>query len=122
VQLNNVPLQLFKAGLDWSPANLPVGVTASLAYTGKVTSPYANTVLNYGEYATVNVSGRWFLDRDRHHQLNLSVQNLFDREYGRFYRGCADVLRDFPLGCSKPYPYQGLALPRTVQVSYRYSF
>jgi vitamin B12 transporter len=122
VQLNNIPIQQLKAGLDWSPANLPVGVTANLAYTGKTTAPYANGVLNYGEYATVNLSGRWFLDRDRHHQLNLSVQNLFDREYGRFYRGCKDVLRDFPLGCSKPYPYQGLALPRTVQISYRYSF
>ena len=101
---------------------LPVGVTANLAYTGKTTAPYANGVVNYGEYATVNLSGRWFLDAARHHQLNLAVQNLFDRAYGRFYRGCADVLRDFPLGCSKPYPYQGLALPRTVQVSYRYAF
>ena len=122
VQLNNIPIQLLKAGLDWSPATLPVGATASLAYTGKTTAPYANTVLNYGEYATVNLSGRYFIDRDRHHQLNLSVQNLFDREYGRFYRGCVDVLRDFPLGCSKPYPYQSLALPRTVQISYRYAF
>jgi vitamin B12 transporter len=122
VQLNNVPVQLLKAGLDWSPASLPVGISANLAYTGKTTAPYANRVLNYGEYATVNLSGRYFLDQDRHHQLNLSVQNLFDREYGRFYRGCMDVLRDFPLGCSKPYPYQGLALPRTVQFSYRYSF
>jgi outer membrane cobalamin receptor len=122
VQLNNIPIQQLKAGLDWSPTDLPVGLTANLAYTGKVTAPYANTVLNYGEYATVNLSGRYFLDRDRHHQLNLSVQNLFDREYGRFYRGCVDVLSDFPLGCSKPYPYQGLALPRTVQFSYRYAF
>jgi vitamin B12 transporter len=122
VQLNNIPIQQLKAGLDWSPTSLPVGATANLAYTGKTTAPYANGVLNYGEYATVNLSGRYFLDRDRHHQLNLSVQNLFDREYGRFYRGCMDVLRDFPLGCSKPYPYQGLALPRTVQIAYRYSF
>jgi vitamin B12 transporter len=122
MQLNNIPIQLLKAGLDWSPASLPVGATASLAYTGKTTAPYANGVLNYGEYATVNLSGRYFLDRDRHHQLNLSVQNLFDREYGRFYRGCMDVPRDFPLGCSKPYPYQGLALPRTVQIGYRYAF
>jgi vitamin B12 transporter len=122
VQLNNIPIQQLKAGLDWSPASLPVGLTANLAYTGKTTAPYANGVVNYGEYATVNLSGRWFLDRDRHQQLNLAVQNLFDREYGRFYRGCKDVLRDFPLGCSKPYAYQGLALPRTVQISYRYSF
>lgn len=121
-QLSNVPVQQLKAGVDWSPASLPVGVTATLAYTGKTTAPYANTVLNYGEYATVDLSGRWFLDPDRHHQLNLSVQNLFDRAYGRFYRGCQDVVRDFPLGCSKPYPYQGLALPRTLQLSYRYSF
>jgi outer membrane cobalamin receptor len=122
VQLNNIPAQLLKAGLDWNPADLPVGATANLAYTGKTTAPYASGVVNYGEYATVNVSGRWFIDPQRHHQLNLSVQNLFDRAYGRFYRGCFDVLRDFPLGCSKSYPYQGLALPRTVQVSYRYSF
>jgi vitamin B12 transporter len=122
VQLNNIPVQLLKAGLDWSPTSLPVGLTANIAYTGKTTAPYANGVLNYGEYATVNLSGRYFLDRNRHHQLNLSVQNLFDREYGRFYRGCKDVPRDFPLGCSKPYPYQGLALPRTVQISYRYAF
>lgn len=121
-QLNNIPVQQLKAGLDWSPANLPVGVTASLAYTGKATTPYLAGVKNYGEYATVDLSGRWFLDRARHQQLNLAVQNLFDRDYGRFYRGCGDKTRDFPLGCSLPYAYQALALPRTVSVSYRYSF
>ena len=79
--------------------------------------------MNYGEYATVNLSGRWFLDQARHHQLNLAVQNLFDREYGRFYRGCADGRpREFPLGCGLPYAYQSRALPRTVQISYRYAF
>jgi vitamin B12 transporter len=121
-QLTNIPVQQLKAGLDWSPDSLPVGVTASLAYTGKVTTPYLTRTLNYGEYATVDLSGRYFIDQARHHQLNLAVQNLFDREYGRFYRGCMDVARDFPLGCSKPYAYQGLALPRTVSFSYRYSF
>ncbi len=121
-QLTNVPVQQLKAGLDWSPATLPVGMTASLAYTGKVTTPYQTSTLNYGEYATVDLSGRYFIDQARHHQLNLGVQNLFDREYGRFYRGCVDVARDFPLGCSKPYAYQSLALPRTVSLSYRYSF
>lgn len=122
VQLNNVPTQLLKVGFDWSPATLPVGLTANLAYTGKTTTPYLAGVVNYGEYATVNLSGRWFIDAKRHQQLNLSVQNLFDREYGRFYRGCKDKLSDFPLGCSRPYIYQGLALPRTVQISYRYAF
>lgn len=121
-QLDNIPLQILKAGLDWSPANLPVGASANLAYTGKVTTPYGSGRLNYGEYATVDLSGRYFLDRARHQQLNLSVQNLFDREYGRFYRGCADVLRDFPFGCSMPYAYQSLGMPRTVTLSYRYSF
>jgi vitamin B12 transporter len=122
VQLNNIPLQILKAGLDWSPADLPVGVTASLSYTGKATTPYANTKLNYGEYATVDLSGRYFIDKARHQQLNLAVQNLFDRQYGRFYRGCGDRLRDFPLGCSLPYAYQSMAMPRTVSISYRYSF
>ena len=122
VQLNNIPVQLLKAGFDWNPATLPVGLTANLAYTGKTTTPYLASVVNYGEYATVNLSGRYFLDSKRHQQLNLSVQNLFDREYGRFYRGCGDRVKDFPLGCTRPYIYQGLALPRTVQISYRYAF
>ena len=121
-QLDNIPVQQLKAGMDWSPANLPVGATASLSYTGKATTPYASTKLNYGEYATVDLSGRYFLDKARHQQINLAVQNLFDRSYGVFYRGCADVLRDFPLGCSLPYAYQAVALPRTVSLSYRYSF
>ena len=122
VQLNNVPVQLLKAGMDWNPAGLPVGLTANLSYTGKATTPYGAGKLNYGEYATVDLSGRWFIDAARRHQLNLAVQNLFDRQYGRFYRGCQDVLRDFPMGCSRSYPYQALAAPRTVAVSYRFSF
>jgi vitamin B12 transporter len=121
-QINNIPLQLIKAGVDWSPQNLPVGVTANLAYTGKLTTPYLTRRLNYGEFATVDLSGRYFLDPARHHELNLSIRNLFDRQYGKFYRGCMDVLRDFPLGCSKPFAYQSLAPPRTVAFSYRYSF
>ena len=56
----------------------------------KTTTPYLTGVKNYGEYATVNLSGRYFIDRSRHQQLNLSIQNLFDRSYGRFYRGCGD--------------------------------
>ncbi|MEI9891063.1 MAG: hypothetical protein WDN45_11280 [Caulobacteraceae bacterium] len=111
-----------KAGVDWSPENLPVGLTAALSYTGNATTPYSTGRANYGEYATVDLSGRYFLDAGRHHQLNLAVQNLFDRDYGRIYRGCVDVLRDFPLGCSRSYPYQGQGAPRTVAVSYRYSF
>jgi len=121
-QLNNVPVQMLKGGVDWSPSNLPVGLTANLNYTGKATTLYRTSNLNYGEYATVDVSGRYFLDAARHHQLNLAVQNLFDRGYGVFYRGCRDVLRDFPLRCSQPYPYQSQAMPRTVSLSYRYSF
>ena len=122
VQLNNIPVQQLKAGFDWSPARLPVGLTASFAYTGKATTPYSTGVVNYGEYGSVDLSGRYFIDHSRHHQLNLAVQNLFDRQYGKFYRGCVDVLKDFPLGCSKSYAYQSLAMPRTVSLSYRYSF
>lgn len=121
-QLLNIPLQLMKAGLDWNPANLPYGATATFAYTGQVAAAYNTGRVNYGEYATVDISGRYFFDPARHHMFNLSVQNLFDRQYGVFYRGCQDVLRDFPLGCSKPYPYQSLGLPRTVTASYSYKF
>ncbi len=121
-QLDRVPLQLVKAGLDWHPADLPVGATASFTYTGDAARAVGGKEINYGNYGVVDVSARWFIDAGRHQQLNLSIRNLFDRQYGLPARGCRDTPADGPNDCSLPYVYVNLGLPRTVAVSYNYRF
>jgi outer membrane cobalamin receptor len=121
-QLQRLPLSLFKAGLDWHPANRPFGATAAVSYTGEVSRTVLGKAIDYGDYATIDLSGRYFLDAGRHQQLNLSIRNLFDQAYGLPNRGCRDVATDGPFDCSAPYAFVNLGLPRTFAVSYSYRF
>ena len=121
-QLDRIPQSLFKAGLDYHPADRPFGATASIAYTGKAARGIRGTEVGYGDYTVVDISGRYFLDAGRHQQLNLSIRNLFDQQYGLPGRGCRDVSTDGPFDCSLPYTYVNLGMPRTFAVSYTYRF
>ena len=76
----------------------------------------------YGDYTLVDLSARYFLDAGRHQQLNFSIRNLFDEQYGTPGRGCRDVATDGPYDCSIPYVYTNLGLPRTFTASYSYRF
>jgi vitamin B12 transporter len=101
---------------------MPFGVTLALSYTGKVSRTIGGTDIDYGQYAVVDLSGRYFVDGNHKHQWVLSVQNIFDEQYGSPARGCADVVTDGPYDCSIPYFYSNLGLPRTVRAGYTYSF
>jgi vitamin B12 transporter len=121
-QIQRVPNSLGKVSLDYHPADLPVGLTLSANYTGDVYTPVRSSTLNYGNYAVFNIAGRYFLDSARRQKLNVSVENLFDRQYGRPSKGCLDVPTDGPYDCSAPYTYVNLGLPRTYRVTYSYTF
>jgi vitamin B12 transporter len=121
-QLDNVPKGLFKAGVDYHPGNLPFGAAATVNYVGDTAVTVHGSDLHYGRYAVVDLSGRYYVDAKRHQQINFSIRNLFDRQYGLPARGCADVATDGPYDCSSPYFYVNLGLPRTFAVSYTYRF
>jgi vitamin B12 transporter len=122
-QLDRIPKSLFKAGLDWHPANLPVGATLNVAYTGDLSRSVGSFgEIGYGNYTVVDLSGRWYLDAGRHQELNLSIRNLFDERYGLPNRGCKDTPADGPYDCSIPYVYVNLGMPRTIAISYTYRF
>lgn len=121
-QLDLVPQSVAKASVDYHPAQLPLGLTASWSYTGKVQVAVLGKELPYGNYSVFDLSGRYFLDPARRHTLNLSLQNLFDTQYGKPAKGCLDVSTDKPTACSAPYVYYNRGLPRTVRVSYSYKF
>jgi outer membrane cobalamin receptor len=122
MQTDRVPEQLLKAGLDYHPQSLPLGATLNVSYTGKTYVTVGGESLEYGKYTVVDLSGRYFLDSARKQRLTVSVQNLFDREYGRPNRGCLDVPTDGPYDCSSPYIYVNRGLPRTAVFRYTYDF
>jgi len=87
-----------------------------------MTRSVSDTEIHYGDYAVIDLSGRYYLDRERRQQLNLSIRNLLNRQYGQPARGCADVATDGPSDCSMPYIYVNLGLPRSFAASYTYRF
>lgn len=121
-QLDRTPKDLLKAGLDWHPSDLPFGATLNVAYTGDTQVSAAGVEQAYGKYTVVDLSGRWFIDARRRQTLNLSIQNLFDEDYGRPSRGCRDVATDGPYSCSSPYIFVNRGLPRTFRASYTLAF
>ncbi len=121
-QIPRVPEHLLKAGLDYEPEDRQFGAELALNFTGDVFTTVGADRIDYGNYAVVNLSGHYFLDEARHHRLNLSVENLFDAQYGRPGQGCADVPTDGPFDCSAPYTYVNLGQPRTLLATYTYKF
>jgi vitamin B12 transporter len=121
-QITRIPEQLLKARFDYHPAGLPFGAALAVNYTGHVFTTVGPDRVQYGNYAVVDVSGRYFLDSEHRHRLNLSLQNALDKEYGRPQRGCLDVSTDGAYDCSSPYAYVNLGQPRTLWGSYTYAF
>ena len=116
-QVSRIPEQLAKASVDYHPSNLPFGLFFSANYVGKVFDSQAGlTHVNYGGYVVFNVSGRVFLDTERRHRLDLSLFNIFDRQYASsLAHGVSDV-------SSTSYVVENLGLPRTLQIRYTYNF
>jgi outer membrane cobalamin receptor len=121
-QTSRVPEQLGKVMADYHPDSRPFGATLALNYTGNVFNNIGPTRVQYGRYAVVDLAGRYFFDTDRKHRLVLSLQNLFDEQYGIPARGCADVATDGPFDCSSPHIYENRGVPRTLRANYTYSF
>lgn len=121
-QVTRVPRQVGKADLDYHPAGLPFGAMVSVSYTGSVDNSVAGARIPYGKYAVVDMSARYFLDTQRKQRLTVSLQNVFDRDYGTPSRGCQDTSADGPYDCSAPYIYVNRGYPRTASVRYSYDF
>jgi outer membrane cobalamin receptor len=120
-QLDRIPEDLAKASVDYHPSGMPFGVTATVNYVGDVGVTTGDERLTYGNYVIVNLSGRYFFDDARRNQLNVAIENLFDKQYGIPARGCLDRPTDGPYDCSAPYVYTNLGVPLTVRVSYTYT-
>jgi len=116
-QVDGIPQQLAKAWLDYHPLTLPFGLSATVNYVGAVYKTFGDEGREkFGNYAVVDLAGRVFLDKPRHHTINLRLANVFNTEY-------ATALGRAPTDADgSSYTYWHLGAPRILEARYRYSF
>jgi outer membrane receptor for ferric coprogen and ferric-rhodotorulic acid len=96
--------------MDW------FGLFASVNYVGNVFDTRAGTRVKYGDYVVIDLGARAFLDMERHHRIDVNLQNVFDEDYAsRMVKGVQDVG-----GASYVAQFRGL--PRTLSLHYTYNF
>ena len=115
-QVDRIPESYGNFSLDYHPMNQWFGLSVAARYVGDVhrtIGTFGRT--EYGNYFVVDLGGRIYLDTERHHTINLSVQNLFDEDYVTL----VDRMYD---NAGTPFVAEHLGVPRTVLFRYTYSF
>jgi outer membrane cobalamin receptor len=119
LQFDQVPVALFKAGLDYHPKAVPVGATVSVVHMGDIDDePFGagNGRFGYGNYTVVDLGARVFLDSARHQRIDLHLNNAFDMPY---YSALSHGVNDTT---GNPYVAHDLGLRRTFSAYYTCSF
>jgi outer membrane cobalamin receptor len=116
LQVRRVPEDLIKGTLDYHPMGLPFGFFASINYFGDTFESLGGIREKYGDVAVFDIGARAFLDKDRHHRLDLNLQNVFDKQYA------THLTRGFTDAGSVSYLVSDLGLPRTLSLHYTYNF
>lgn len=118
LEFDQIPVTQFKAGLDYHP-HPRYGASLTVVNVGDLDDEplgVGNGRFGYGNYTIVDLGARVFLDSERHQRVDLHINNVFNHIY------------DSGLGAAEtdatqtPYVIHDLALPRTFQVNYTYSF
>jgi outer membrane cobalamin receptor len=117
LQTDGVPEQLAKVWLDYHPDDLPFGFTATANHVGAVYKTFGDDDREkFGNYTVVDLAGRAFFDRARHHTVSVRLANVFDTEYAT---ALAKGTRDAD---GSAYTYWHLGVPRNFEARYRYDF
>jgi outer membrane cobalamin receptor len=116
--LAGIPSHQVEGSLDVHPASVPFGAMLTVNKVGEM----FDTVSGFGsvpsgDYTVVDLAGRIFLDARRHHRINLRLENLFDEDYTTIHA------RGFPDSTTgAAFVVHNLGVPRTLHVSYGFSF
>lgn len=117
LQRARTPLSFAKGMVKFASPQGCVEASASLNWVGDVYQSVGTFGRrNFGNYTTVNLAGRVFLDRARQHRVGVALQNVFDEE---FATRLSQVQRDDGTG---PALVQRLGVPRTYNLNYTYNF
>jgi len=115
--LPGIPANMVDASFDVHPAGRPFGFSSTINFVGET----VNVAPGFGNvtsdaYTLVDVGARYFLDSSRRHRLNLRLENLFDKEYTTV------PARGFPDAGGDAFLVHNLGTPRTLHVSYSFSY
>jgi vitamin B12 transporter len=116
-ELAGIPSNQFGAVLDIHPASVPFGAGFTMNHVGQM----FNTVGGFGsvpsgKYTIVDLNGRVFLDARRRNRINVRLENALDKEYSTGYA------RGFPDISGPAYLVHALGVPRTLHVTYSFSY
>jgi vitamin B12 transporter len=115
--LPGLPSNRVNWSVDLHPARKPFGGTLTFFWVGDI----FNNVSGFGRvpagnYAVVDLAGRYFLDAQRRHRFNVRLENLFDADYA------TGNGRAIPDAGGAPYLTSILGVPRTLHVSYTFAY
>ena len=117
-QFNRVPETLVKVDLRYRAMQTPFEINFAIINVGDTFDTIGGGVgrVMYGDYTLVDVSGAFYLDSDRRHRIGARLENALDEDYAASMgRGRFDL-------DNSSYAFRYLGMPRTLNVSYAYSW
>ena len=115
--LPGLPSNRVNWSLDLHPSRKRYGATLTFFWVGEIfdnVSGFGSVAS--GDYAVVDLAGRYFLDAQRRHRVNVRLENLFDSDYATGHG------RAFPDAGGAAYLTSTLGVPRTLHVSYTLAY
>ena len=115
--LPGLPSNRVNWSVDLHPARKPYGATVTFFWVGDI----FNNVSGFGSvpagnYAVVDLAGRYFLDAQRRHRFNVRLENLFDADYA------TGNGRAFPDAGGAAYLTTIRGVPFTLHASYTFAY
>ena len=103
--------------MDFALIRLLAVVCGALAVAGcgRGESVHDGTFAEHGGYAIVDISGFYEFSETNRQRVVVRVENLLDEQY-------ATTVRTTQSDLSETYLYDNLGVPRTLHLSYRFSF
>ena len=117
-QIPDVPESLFKANLTYRSMAAPFEFNISLLNVGDVFDTVGGGVgrLEHGGYTVFDLGAAYYLDPARRHRIGARLENALHEEYATSLgRGRRDL-------DASSYAYRNLGAPRTLNVTYGYSW
>lgn len=117
-QLQDIPLDVAKLLVDWSPASLPYGAGVNISWIGELAdnAPAGLGRQDIGDYLLVDANARWYLDAERKHRLGFRLENLFDEDYvSAAGAGRVDIT-------NTPYYAPSVGRGRSFHINYTFAF
>ena len=111
--LPGLPSNRVNWSMDLHPPRKRYGATLTFFWVGEIFDNVSGFgSVPGGDYAVVDLAGRYFIDAQRRHRINVRLENVFDSDYATRHG------RAFPDTGGAAYLTSTLGVPRTLHVSY----